>query len=339
MLSAPTSRSDRPLYIHLGLSKTGTTSLQKHVFPTLRSLDVAIKPRADIFSAVGVRDPGLFRLAFRRSPLVWRRRGAEILAAAVAAAHKGSGSAHRPLLISDQGVSAHQCPFALGDHFTELARVAQVAGYTSVRAVVVVRRQDQWIGSKYAQHSDRRRGASQDDFVRFIGEWVDPARGLYTAAGACLDYGALYENLEQVLGHDAVLVLPYETLDADPAAFVGALFRFLEEPGATATALDALQARPQNVRSDGEDSWVLRPAVPERTVRLRPSRIVAALGLPSHLHLRRPDPGRGDRIVMTAPLRTRILDAYERPNRTLAKRTELDLTQYGYYGNHPNAGA
>ena len=338
---------DRPLVLHVGLSKTGTTTLQRRVFPTLTSYDVAGVPRSGLFDAKGYRSKGVLRLAFERSPVVWSSIGPDILRAAADAAGAEIGAG--PLLLSDEGISSRRCPYALGAHLAELSPVARRLGYTSVRCVYVIRRQDRWLGSFYAQTSDRRGRAGQADFEAFIRRWTDPAHGRYMAAGsqpcsglleagASLDYGMIYDQITSAIGPESTLVLAYEDLAASPATFVRRLTEFLGETEASDVATSALNHRRDNVRSSGSESWSLRPMDPDLTVRLRPSRVFARLGLPAKINLRRFRPGREDRVKVTDEIRRLVLDAYEETNRHVSRVAGLDLSRLGYFPTDTRTG-
>ena len=316
--------SSRPyLYVHVGLPKTATTALQRQAFPAFGSFDLAIKPRSTLLSRFGTVDPGIFRLVFNRSPLVWRSRGLELLRAV-----RSEEIPSRPLLVSDEGMGSLKCPFHLAAHFFELAKVAREAGYAAVRAIVVVRRQDQWLGSYYAQKSDRRRNASQADFEDFVAEWIDPARGLYAFEGASLDYAVIYEKLVETIGPDAVLPLLYEDLECEAANFVETLCSFLGDTGSSEEILGTLKGDRENARSGGQDQWKLRPPSLRSARFARKLNSVASSlsGAASKSCSTNPD-----YIRMPRPLRSNILSAYGRSNRSFAEISGLDLARYNYF--------
>ena len=64
----------RPLILHIGHHRTGTTTLQKHVFPQLRSVAYFCKDATPV--SAQVID------AFGHSPAIWRHRGEEIFRSA-----------------------------------------------------------------------------------------------------------------------------------------------------------------------------------------------------------------------------------------------------------------
>ncbi|MFB0613927.1 sulfotransferase domain-containing protein [Aurantiacibacter poecillastricola] len=303
------------LYVHIGIPKTGTTALQRQVFPKLAGFDLAMKPRSDLFRREGTVDPGLFRLVFNRCPEVWRHRGAEILRDV-----RPDAVPARPLLVSEEGMSSGKSPHHLAAHFALMAPAAREAGYTGVRAILSIRRQDQWLGSYYAQKSDRREDASQEDFERFVDERLDPAQGRYEGESMMLDYAAMLEAISETLGKANVLPLVYEDMERHPAQFAQTLCSYLDAADAGQSIVATLAQGRENARSGGDDTWQLRPPA-------RPAGTLAAR-FARKLERKLADPGT---ITMTGELRKRILEAYEASNRRFAEISGRDLARHGYF--------
>ena len=314
----------------MGLPKTGTTYLQTHVFPALRETAYLDKPTADLFTGDGDAGYGLLDGCFKRSAVVWRERGGEVLDALLPPPAGLDGKAR--VLVSDEGVgTAGRRPHLLRAHLEELAHVAGTRGLAPLRVLCTVRRQDQWLGSHYAQISDRITGASQETFERYVCDLLDPAREYYRR-GVLLDYRGLREQLVRAVGEAHVLMLPYELLDRDPRHFIGRVAAFLETDVDREAGLGEDPER-ENVRSARPDVWAIRPRSPAgaRELRLRPERLWSGLGLPSRVRLRLPERGRGDVLEMTEALRARVRAVYRASNVALAADLGLDLGTYGYY--------
>jgi hypothetical protein len=339
--------SDAPVFfMHLGMSKTATTYLQADVFPKLPFLTFLDQPRTEILR--GGRYQGLFARAFRRSPALWAEQGEALFAELFGASFDRRNA--RDVLISDQSAGPamwetgpyagdrwereRNDPFTLRAHLEAMREHALRFGFAEVRVLLLFRRQDEWIASKYAQRSDRILPASQQHFEERVAYYLDPARGYYKD-GIVLDYSMLHEQLTQAVGHDKVLMLPYELLLNAPNTFFERLLDFLdaEERFPRDRLSDLMTTTERNVRSRSDRTWALRP----RTMQDLPfsalltHRFVKQLAQPlvnqaAHVFGTR----REKVITLTPELRKRIIERYEDSNRQLDKTNKYDLKKYGY---------
>src|SRR5690625_4147639 len=91
----------RSLYLHAGLPKTGTTFIQRNVFPKIRSVQCIPNPRTSLFEPRYPWDAAL-RSIFARAPLVWDHVGVELLKEIIP--DDNVQSAGESVLVSDESV-------------------------------------------------------------------------------------------------------------------------------------------------------------------------------------------------------------------------------------------
>jgi hypothetical protein len=332
----------RTLFLHLGMSKTATTYLQTEVFPEVRGLHFFDQPRTRHLE--GGPFQGMLARAFKRSPAVWEKKGERLLTELLDASETDDST---DVLISDQSAGPamwetgpyvgprwereRKDPFFLRAHLDALAKVGSDFGFDDVRILLIFRRQDEWIASKYAQRSDRILHASQGHFEERIDYYLDPSRG-YLADGIVLDYMLLRRQLVAAVGADNVLMLPYELLEQAPCAYLERIIDFLDAKGDNRweRIRGLLRREEKNVRSSADDTWRLRPrtmrdiplppSLPRRMSRLvkRAVRAVSRLGR------------RGRSIRLTPALRERVLARFGPSNRRLERHLPVQLAKYGY---------
>lgn len=335
------------LYLHIGLIKTGSTFLQREVFPLISSIEYMFKPKSDLVEKAYWWS-GAFSCFFDRSPAIWAELG-DSLFAELFGRHAETDSGE-DVLVSDENVCVNmekppsyllggrwarrgRDPFSTRAHLEELSKVVLGQYFSRIRVLVAVRRQDSWVASSYAQLSNRWAGASQDHFEEYVSSLLDPATDYYVN-GVALDYHLLWQALVQAVGQQNVLMLPYELMKADMPEFLSRWFQFLEVPEEGVQIIETLtdrsQSRKRNVRSLSQDTWKIRERV-RKHLRLRPGRVFAALGLPTKLRLPWPDFKRGDKIRLTPELKERFVNTYEDSNQAFAEAIGMDLSSYGYY--------
>jgi hypothetical protein len=306
------------LILHIGHHRTGTTTLQESAFPQLKHIAYICK---DSPASAQVTD------AFAGSPAIWRQRGSEILDPVFArASEQRSGAA----LISHEGMSSHKIfaapgatyqktrlnhrrdPFLLAAHLRECRASAEKAGFDSVRVIMGIRRQDQYLASRYALMAPRMLAApSQIDFAQQVLEIIDPHKR-YFFDGIWLDYKKTRDLIADAVGEDNVLLLPLEQLSIEPSRYFSSLSAFLGE--------EVSSSAYKNRRSFAVDMWQFRLTTKKGTVWKRSFRKLRALLTgPVRIHL-------------TPELKEKILAAYHDSNHSLARDLKLDLAQYGYCG-------
>lgn len=319
MTTSPRPDGGPTLHLHIGLPKTASTWLQERVFPSLGHLRYRAMPRSTLFDAPEdiAAESRLLNCAFRRSPHVWREAGDDIFAALFgpASAAREDG---RDALVSEEGIGrTGSRPELLAAHLSALSEKAAVWGFDRINVVCVIRRQDEWLASHYAQMSDRRRHASQADFADRVNDTLDASRSRFTF-GMLLDYDALFRSINGAPGQIGIAILPYEALAESPAEFMEAMVTSLGAPGCTPDLLDLACSSRVNARSAGA-RWRLRP----RRVALSGRSVAVPHWMQS--------PGRRRGIELTPELSRRIMAGYADSNRRLAEVTGLPLGRYGYF--------
>jgi hypothetical protein len=314
--------SARTLFVHLGLPKTASTWLQTDVFPRLDHLTVRVVPTTKLFSddealASGSRT---FAAAMGRSAEVWRQRGDAILEELLGPREEWLASGG-DLLVSDEAIGRKASrPEQLAAHLSAFFEAARGWGFGRMRLLALVRRQDTWLASHYAQMSSRHLWARQADFRRRTLRHVDPARGRY-GFGMLLDYAALHEALIRAAPSEDVLFLPHETLSTQRDEGLSRILAWLGTPEEAAVRIGTLAQGRANVRSRtvrGQPAWLLRPPS------LRLPGAGRRLSVPPAAWPRR-------RIELPLALSERIIAAYADRNELFARRTGLALEEHGYF--------
>jgi hypothetical protein len=340
--------SERTLYLHIGLPKTGTTFLQRHVFPGIESLFVLCKPLSEIVTPPSPWQSGLSTF-FDCSPVIWSSLGERLFSELLEGRSPEDG---RSVLISDENLSPSMryprdflgppkasfgCgPVQTARHLTEMAKLARARGLARTRIIVILRRQDTWLASAYAQSSDRWPNASQAHFERWVGSVLDPAEDYWTT-GVTLDFALLRRVIVDVVGSENVFMLPFELMQEDLAEFLGRWFAFMGIPEHAVDSMydhgtDGNRAL-SNIRSVGPDTWKIRPKTEwrARSLPLRPWRLWNSLHLPTRILLRLPEFRRGKTVSLTPAIRAKIMETYSKSNGEVSEYVGVDLGKYGYF--------
>jgi hypothetical protein len=212
------------LILHIGLGKTGTTTLQQRHFVHLPGY----LGRPELFGQRGrgarlhvlarsARQGAAVDLDAWRSTILQRLTDAGagdvdrvVISQERLAGWSQDGSALSPITgrLSDAGRAARrgQHPFAA---FVREHVVPAWAELGDVRVLITLRNQHDWLCSHYAQLSNRIIGASQSDFERQV-------RWILASDDAYLDFASLVDAFGSAVGQERVSVLLLEDI-ASPA--------------------------------------------------------------------------------------------------------------------------
>ncbi len=252
------------LIFHIGLPKTATTFLQHKIFAFAENINfvhrkVSSEARAlcSDLNTLAIADDSAF--CDRRTQIRDQLREHAI--------GNGTDFFARNLLISDENISLRPGIFWTGEGSSPSMvanRLADVGKNMAlldpkVRVIIGIRRQDQWLASRYAESSKLFPEFGQMDFERRMADIIRSDRLEQTMSW--LDYDEVYRIFITLLGQQNVLLVPMERLFADPVSMLSELGEFLDSPN-----LIALYRREQdkepggrvNSLSAGDNSWLMR---------------------------------------------------------------------------------
>jgi hypothetical protein len=250
-----------PLLLHVGLPKTATTFLQRTIFEHTPDL-------------IYVHRQGPDEKHLGRCLWCCQRVGEEKLAATLTETNASIGRIHqkrqtkaRTMLISEESISMGRMEIWDGSGPTPGRVAARTAAFArsgdlphrSVKVILGVRRQDQWLASRYAQSASEFDQPGEGDFEKRAREIC--AGGL-DASLQWLDYAEARRQLLGALGEESVFIVPMELLGAAPRRLMERMGHFLGGVP-LADVYSRAEQNPRmpmrrNAKSTGPNSWKLR---------------------------------------------------------------------------------
>lgn len=301
------------LIVHVGYPKCGSTLLQRHVFPQLDDVrHIAFQGEPELYQALALRT---FPAGEAERKAVLSRFGDEVLAA------------DRPTLISaEHFIMPAECFRSLEGHplhhldgMTILEQIAALP--ISVRVLILVRRQDDWLRSWYQERIKRYETRAFADFVLATENQI-----LLEA----LAYDRTINILEDKFGSGSVHVVPFELLKLDSASFwrsIGALL-----PSAAAPAdlpIVRMSMRRETIFLRRQSNRLLRCLARITGGRTPPDRV--AFDVLKKLYAQE---SLVNRFSRPGPLRfdlpEGLADRFRTDNRALGVRLGTDLSELGY---------
>lgn len=330
--------AERQLILHVGLPKTGTTSLQRSVFPQLESYLGGTEPggrdknlASELLTLYQGKSghPNFHSSVWRESVRNWWASVQAVLPTTTFISLEGLFRWFDPL-------SAHPWPLMgdgssyrssrIGRHpiIDFASSLANEVSPAQLKLVLTIRNQGDFVASHYSQLSYRMVGPSQNDFNRKLErllEAPDPFFDWYTTIGA----------LQQIVGEENLLCPIFEDgLDIVAESII----RFVEP------AANAVNPNRSNVRSSS-DGWKL-DAAPSSSVRStvrklwpldRAPRLRNLMASSGGMVMRAlPDVSKGsdNRIRLNAQLRQELQSSFRSSNEQLSALLHRNLFDLGY---------
>jgi hypothetical protein len=331
---------NKKLYIHIGAPKTATTFLQRVVMPNFREAKCLVKPEV-FMGGEKIRLKHLFR--FPKD--VWN--GSE---SALESLFGSENERQNDFIISDEGVygwAAAQQPrigklgprtplqsagypyFSfLASHLRRIDSAVNKWGFSGVRVLVTIRRQDTWLASMFSQFSGGVRGASQKSFDEWVQYLVHDPVGYYSGGGSKVEYYMVYKKLKNAIGSDNVLIIPFEMLKNDPKLFLSKWSKFIGEKN---VHISVKETSEMNKNSLNNNTWRIKKPINEG-FKVYPNRLQSILRVPNRIPNRWPDFGRDKEVYLSESLSDEIMQVYRESNEKLDKVMEhSDLKKYEYF--------
>jgi hypothetical protein len=206
---------------HIGLPKTGTSFLQWRVFRRAPSLRVIHRKRGR-GSAPLCRQLRIFCAG--RTTWLAKWYGSRKLAAALTKImHDLEGPASSSFVVTDENISIQAAtiwrnrgpsPEVVADRLASLRRSLLTRGFTRVQVLMGIRRQDQWLASRYVQSDKGIKTQCQSDFEGRMQRLCNGAH--LSPPFQWLDYTKVWNVFADTFGPENVLFLPMELLKTRP---------------------------------------------------------------------------------------------------------------------------
>ncbi len=314
------------IVLHVGLHKTATTFLQERVFPHLPGVAFVHPlhyPRPDD----GPIERFMLELFFRNAACIDVERHRRAIDAWLA------GVAQDCVLISSEAIVG----WPIENHMNLANNAALLhAMFPSAQVVLVVRRQDKWVESAYAQLLKAGFSTTLERYVNWNADEAAFERynvGLYKGPNLDardLDWDAFDRHYRGRFGEQRVLTLPFERFADDAPDFLARLYAFL-----------GVDAGPQpDTRERVNERWTGATARVAKLVNKVPMPIkrairdrIGARWHPAALFARTIEPmlpRRKPAPLMSKALADALLELHRDSNRALGRRIGIDLSQWGY---------
>lgn len=211
-----------------------------------------------------------------------------------------------------------------------------------VKIVMVIRNQFERLASEYAQVSDTNIKASQSDFERHIDKHIKQN-------DMHLDYAIWVKDLYKSFGKNQVCVLLME--DIKTKEFWEELKQFCKLKNFEVETMLSVNAN-SGSRKSSKHTWTLRAFSPKDKAKVKvnnyfgllwPQSIATGLRTSTNIKLRNSlsksyksksensNSIRGDKIVLTEELKSKLLEYYKASNIELSQLLNRDLSEVDYY--------
>jgi hypothetical protein len=300
------------VFVHIGVPKTGTTTLQRHVFPNHPEIDFRSWPSYE-------QMPLLHDSLYSESQYI----SSELLDRCRKEISSFVGASKGPVLFSREHLT-HE----IFDKGLIAARLSSIFG--AFKVIITIREQRSMLESQFLWYLRTMRkpwaaGIPPTSFDTYLAGHWNALRSIKRVSRlATGDYGAIARCYANLVGKENVGIFLFEEMVAAPDVFCEKLFGFIGVDSATARQL--LVGRAENKRMS---MWEYRYW--SALAYLTPLPINRAIqGVMPTFLLDLLRSGAPMRPVMSKEWDRRLCEFYAAGNRYLSEDFQLPLKQYGY---------
>lgn len=318
---------DKGLILHIGLSKTATTSMQRSLFSV--HPDIYYLGKASTYAAphgcrsdhlYKILEPAIFKIGFDFDPENCKRLFLETVLPNV--------SGNQVIVGSWEGIGSTRSKVLFGEMIT---RIVRIFGYLKI--LVVLRNPYNRLPSQYLQDlkgqfiNINRPSMNGKAFLGFE-KWFKNVTS--SQGGDPFAYGKIIQEATQLIGGTNIGVFLYEQLLDDPIDYYSGICNFLGIDTGRATAESAkgrfnlrLTETQMNILRETESSfmrWLLWRIKSKKARRIILKHPIAASK----------DESKPASVTMSEEIRMSISERTCKAHRWLMHEFDLDLEKYGY---------
>ncbi len=222
------------LIIHIGLPKTGTTTLQDNLFRFHKGY---------LYKHKGLNE----KMEIKIREMVFEKKDFNL---------KEFQHLLREdvIFISDENLSFKDNEILFPSSFTSqslpifsvLEKIKKSQEYKNIKVILTLRNQFDWLPSLYSEFSRNILNASEDDFENKVKEIIE---------GSYLDWSNLIEKIEKIIGEENLCVLLLEEMNK--YHYWESLYNFIGSNETLPKIEDVMRAK-DNKRKKGHNKWEIQ---------------------------------------------------------------------------------
>lgn len=299
--------------VHIGVGKTGTTSLQENVFSR--------HPQIACIGRPNHRTEDYRKLFYALTAQELRDEAHDIIEGFFLAAREQTGDTGKTILLSDENISSAYLNCVVASRLKKVS--------SEFHILITIRNQFSALQSFYANDGRALSRAPKPYRGRHVSfdNWLDYAKSSRHSFFKELHYDELFEIYRREFGDDRVHILLYEDMVQDRNAYASSLAGILDiDPEIT---LKLIAGKHHNPRSSGR-----RAKYQAFRSRFMPTMSLTRW-MPGGAAIRHVannviDSGKGNTVRLSSGQRQMVEEIYANGNARLAKACNLDLMIHGY---------